>query len=125
MRSRSWLALAAFVVAVPGILRDVSVVFWKQGRLVTSRTGSRFEWIAGRVPPEERLGFLTDEPSDPSGRYFDALYALAPRILSPGAGHRHVVADVSDPAQVEALAARWGLRVVARGAPGVALLERE
>ena len=42
----------------------------------------------------------------------------------PGVDARYVVADVSDPRQIESIAERWGLRVVARISPAVALLER-
>jgi len=121
---RLWVLVLA--VAAAGVLRDVSVVFWKPGPLWTFRIDDRFSGLAGRLPPGERLGFVTDVQGDAAGsRYFDALYALSPRLLETGADHRLVVADLQDPAGLGALCSRRRLRVVARGGPGVALLEQE
>jgi len=126
VKSRAWLAAAAVVVAVPGVLRDVSVIFWKQGRLATSRIDDRFAGIEGRLPPDETIGFLTDTSGEEVGRrYFHALYALAPHLILEGASARYVLADLAEPMQMTALCERWRLHVVVRGAPGVALLERD
>jgi hypothetical protein len=121
---RLYILIAA--VSAVGVGRDLSVYFWKAGRLQTSRIDDRFAPLVPRLPPRERLGFMTDAPGDMAGsRWFDALYALAPRVLEPGPEPRLVVADLQDPAALDSLCARWRLRVVARGGPGVALLEHE
>ena len=126
MKSRAWLAVAAVVVAVPGVLRDVSVVFWKQGRLATHRIDDRFAGIAGGLPQGEPIGFVTDVTGEASGRrYFDALYALAPHPIVEASSARFVVADLADPDHLEGIHSRLGLRVVAHGSPGVALLVRD
>jgi hypothetical protein len=125
VKSRAWLAICAFAVAAPGVLRDVSVVYWKQGKLTTSRLDDRFSGIAERMPAAERAGFITDAAGEASGRrYFDALYALAPRPILQGQGPRRVVIDLEDPAHLDAILAAGNLRLIAQGAPGVALAER-
>jgi hypothetical protein len=126
VNSRTWLCIGAVAAAAPGVLRDVSVIFWKGGRLATTRIDDRFGDLAGRLPRGERIGFVTDVPGDGAGRrYLDALYALAPAMVLPGPDARLVVADVADPGAVARICARWQLRLVAQAAPGVALLERE
>ena len=125
MKSREWVATVAVLAAVPGVLRDTSVVFWKQGSLVTTHLDERFAGILEKLPPAERVGFITDDNDPASARYFDALYALSPHLVFRGPDARYVVADVADPRQVEAIASRWGLRVVVRPSPGVALLEQQ
>ena len=115
------LALAA-LLAVPGVLRDASVYFWKAGPLPSVRAPDRF---AGLSLPEA-AGFLTDaEGGLAARRYYEALYAVAPQILRPGPGARLSLADVTDPAAIDRLCARFRLRVVRRVNPGVALLEKE
>ena len=114
--------LALVQVALAGVLRDVSVYFWKAGPLPSVRATDRF---AGFSMPE-KAGFLTDVAGGPGERrYYEALYAVAPQILLHGPGPRLVLADVADPAAIDQLCARWKLRVVRRVSPGVALLERE
>lgn len=115
------LALAA-LLAVPGVLRDVSVYFWKAGPLPSVRAPDRF---AGLSLPE-KAGFLTDaEGGLADRRYYEALYAVAPQILLHGPGPRLILADAADPAAIDQLCVRWKLRVVRRVSAGVALLERE
>lgn len=114
--------MLAALLAAPGVLRDVSVYFWKAGPLPAVRAPDRF---AGLSLPE-KAGFLTDATGGLADRrYYEALYAVAPQILLHGPGARLVLADVSDPAAIDRLCARWKLRVVRRLSPGVALLERE
>ncbi len=119
---RALVCLLALAVAAPGILRDVSVYFWKAGPLVTTRSEDRFRGL--RVP--ERAGFLTDAAgAAATRRYYEALHALAPAVLLQGPEGRAVVADVEDPASIGRICAEWKLRVVQRASPGTALLERE
>jgi hypothetical protein len=123
VRLRIFIVLA---VAAAGLTRDVSVYFWKAGPLHTARIDDRFAGLREHVPPGQRLQFMTDAPPDAAAsRYFDALYALSPRLVELAAGPRLVIADLQDPAGLAAFCARWHLRVVAQGGPGVALLERE
>ncbi len=125
MNSRVWLAIGTVLVAAPGVFRDVSVVFWKQGKLATSRIEDRFRGIGERMPAGERAGFITDATGEASGRrYFDALYALAPSPIVQGPAPRFIVVDLQDPAHLDAILADGRFRVIAQGAPGVALLER-
>lgn len=121
---QAWVWLAAALVAVPGVLRDVSVYFWKAGRLATTRPTDRFAGLA--VPAGERLGFMTDVAAgDADRRYYETLYALAPAIVVRGPDERLVVADVRDPAAIAEICARWKLHVAAKASPGTALLERD
>jgi hypothetical protein len=125
VNARAWIAGVALAVALPGVLRDASVVFWKAGPLVTTRAGGRFEGLS--FPAGERAGFVTDVEAGSeatSARYYQALYALAPRALQLGAGPRLVVADVEDAASIERICAANRLHVVQRPSPKVALLER-
>jgi hypothetical protein len=124
-RSTAWFWVLAAVSAA-GLLRDVSVYFWKAGPLRTLRIDDRFAPILKRLPAGERLGFVTDAPGDLAGsHYFDVLYALSPRIVEPGPDARLIVADLADPAALPEVCTRFGLRVVARGGVGTALLEHE
>ena len=121
-RARLW--LLALVLAVPGLLRDVSVFFWKAGPLRTTRVDDRYAGLI--LPAGERAGFLTDVAGgDAQRRYYEALYALAPNLLLQGPDARLVVADVQDPGQIEAICARWRLHVVRRASLGTALLEKD
>src|SRR5437773_12541295 len=102
-RARLW--LLALVLAAPGLLRDVSVFFWKAGPLRTTRVDDRYGGLT--LPAGERAGFLTDVAGgDAQRRYYQALYALAPNVLLQGPDAGLVVADGPDPAQAEAVRAR-------------------
>jgi hypothetical protein len=97
----------------------------ERGSLVTTRAGARFDGLS--FPAGERAGFVTDveaRSEASSARYYEALYALAPRVLRLGAGPRLVVADVEDAASIESICAANRLHVVQRPSPKVALLER-
>lgn len=124
MNPRTFIAAAAVLVAAPGVLRDVSVYFWKAGPLRTTRSEDRFAGIV--LPPGARAGFLTDAAGEGAvRRYYEALYALAPHVLLRGPDQKLVLADVQDPAEIDRICAQWRLHVVVQGAPGVALLERD
>lgn len=124
------LGLLALGIALAGVLRGTSVHLWKERSLrgvPTTRIDPRYAQIAAVLPPAARLGYVSDEPLE-TGRggrlYFDALYALAPRVLSPDLdGQRLVVANVYEPASIERLSRQHGLRPVAIFG-GTALLER-
>jgi hypothetical protein len=119
------LSLLAIAIAAAGVLRDVSVFFWKAGPLQVTRIDDRFAPLLSQLGPKERLGFLTDASGSLAGsRHLDAQYALAPRLVVEGKGEPRIVVDVVDPREIEALCAKWNLRVAARGGAGVALLVR-
>jgi hypothetical protein len=123
-RSDTLIALVALAAAVPGVARDISVFFWKAGELRTTRSEDRFAGLS--LPPGERPGFVTDASGgDATRRYYEALYAFAPRILVQSPEARWVVADVQDPGQLARLCAERKMHVVARASPGVALLEAD
>jgi hypothetical protein len=112
-------------IALAGLLRSVSIHLWKERSLrgvPTTRIDARYAGLHALLPLAARLGYLSDEPrgSERSGHlYFDALYALAPRVLllDPPAQTRFWVANVSQPASIDALCQQRGLREVARFGP--------
>jgi hypothetical protein len=115
------IAIAA-LSAVPGVLRDVSVYFWKAGKLSTTRSEDRFRGLS----VSGRGGFLTDVAGGAAvRRYYEALHALAPAVLLQGPEGAFVVADVADPSSIGRICAEWKLHVVQRASPGTALLERD
>jgi hypothetical protein len=121
----SKLSLLAIAIAAAGVLRDVSVFFWKAGPLQVTRIDDRFAPLLSQLGPKERLGFLTDAPGALAGsRQLDAQYALAPRVVVEGPDESRIVVDVVDPRVIDELCSKWKLRVAARGGPGVALLVR-
>jgi hypothetical protein len=123
--SLSRLQPLVIAIATAGVLRDVSVFFWKAGPLQVSRIDDRFGPLIPQLGLKERLGFLTDAPGALAGsRHLDAQYALAPRVVVEGPDAPRIVADVSDPRVIDEICAKWNLRVAARGGPGVALLVR-
>ena len=124
------LGLIAIGVALAGILRHTSVHLWKEGSLrgvPTTRIDPRYAPLRAALPPAEtRLGYVSDEPTgtERGGRlYFDALYALAPVVLSTqGAGQRSFVANVVRPEAIERICRERRLSTVAVFGP-TALLE--
>ena len=118
--------------AVAGLLRGVSVHLYKE-RVYTlqvpqKRIDARYLGLLARLPPDGRFGYLNDAPtnSEQAGRLrFDALYALAPRLLVSAEAARYVVADLVHPDGLPALCAAHGLSVVEAFANGTALLERK
>ncbi len=119
--------------AIAGLLRGVSVHLYKERvyalEVPTRRIDTRYQALLARLPPGEPLGYLTDvlPESAQAGRLrFDALYALAPRLLAPADRRtRWVVADLQHPDKLPALCAAHGLSVVEAFANGTALLERK
>src|SRR6266849_1518337 len=98
---------------------------------------SRYEQVRLLLPATGRIGYLTDLPvsTAPGARegaelgtwlYTQAAYALAPLVLVYGDDAvEPVLANLADPAHLEELARRHGLRVEARLEGGqVALLRR-
>jgi hypothetical protein len=124
MRERLFL-LGCLAVCLAGLLRDVSVHFWKEGfPRPAPRVDERYRAVAPLAP--ERLGFVSDLPvgSEAGGRrYFEALYALSPRVIVPGGAERAVLLDAPAPF-ADAFCAAHGLRVLAREG-GVTLAERK
>ncbi|MBS2025495.1 MAG: hypothetical protein JST92_24105 [Deltaproteobacteria bacterium] len=95
MRLLSLLLVVA--AAAVGLGRDVSVHAWKESWPPRAqRIDDRFAAVRKLLPPDERIGFVSDLPGELSGKLqFDALYALAPRIVVPGTGPRVVLAGGS------------------------------
>ena len=112
-------------LSAAGLLRDVSVHLWKEGQPPrTFRIGTRYEPLSAlleQVPRDARLGYLGG--GEDMKTYYDALYALAPRIVLRGVS-RWTVADFATPREVDEIARAQALRVVARFDNGTALLER-
>jgi hypothetical protein len=130
--SRDLLA-SCFVLAaaIAGLLRGVSVHLYKERvytlEIPTRRIDTRYQALLARLPPGGRFGYLTDAPpeSEQAGRLrFDALYALAPRLLVSDPAARFVIADLLHPEALPRLCAARGLVVVAAFEGGTALLER-
>jgi hypothetical protein len=127
VRALGWLCMA---VALAGLLRDSSVHLWKERSLEgvpTTRIDPRYAQLAAALPREEIFGYLSDGPlgEEKLGRrYFDALYALAPRVLVPDDPEaRFFIADATDAQALARLERERGLsEVMVFGA--TALLER-
>jgi hypothetical protein len=114
------------MAAAAGLARDLRIYFPRGGLPPPWHVDGRYTSLAGKLPADQRLGFLTDATQDEAaGRHFAALYAFAPRIIGPGLEQRYVIADLKDPAALAALCARWHLRIVLQGDLGMALLEHE
>lgn len=96
-----------------------------------SRAEVRFASLAERVPPSERLGYITDiDPASPaySAAFLAAQYALAPRRLSVlGKGRRPAlsVGNFSRPQDYAAAGGNVGYEVAADLGNGVILFRRE
>jgi hypothetical protein len=91
------------------------------------RIDTRYVAIREELRGVEAVGYLSDVSpwSDDGTRlYTDTAYALAPTLVrrDPGGLTIHV-ATLKDPAALEAVAARAGVRIRRVFAPGVALLE--
>jgi len=106
-------------------------------RMREPRAEMRYLAVRAALPPAGRVGYLTDLPvttapdrpqPDELGTwlYEQAQYALAPLVLVVGETRTEaVLANVVDPAQIDALAAAQGLRVAERFEGGrVAVLRR-
>ncbi len=117
------------VVAVVGIGRSASVHLYKEwyrrGLQTAPAIDARYAELMGALPPGERFGYLSDAPEgEPRARrYFEAAYALAPRMLDGDSSARYVIADLIEPARLEELCRENGLRPVFV-VRAVALLER-
>jgi hypothetical protein len=122
--SDTLVALLVLAAAAAGLGRDISVFYWKAGKLVTTRSEDRFGGLV--LAGSERIGFVTDVPgAEATRRYYEALHRFAPTVILPGPDARSVLADVADPASIERICAQWKMRVALRPSAGVALLERE
>lgn len=116
-------------VAIVGLGRSASVHLYKEwyrrGLATPPRIDARYEELKAALPPVERLGYLSDAPGGErrGRRYFEAAYALAPRILEDNGAAPYLVADLEDPARLAELCRENGLRPVFVGR-AVALLER-
>jgi hypothetical protein len=142
----SWqrvVAPAVAVLALVGIAREawfhfVSEPAWTlPAKVRAPRPEERYRAVRAALPPAGRVGYLSDLPvaTRPAERpeydygtwlYQQAQYALAPIVLVYGESRTEtVLANVLDPAGIDALARAHGLRVVARFHGGaVAVLRR-
>jgi hypothetical protein len=131
-------ALAAVGVARQGYFHLISEPVWRlPERWREARPEERYRTVRSALPAAGRVGYLTDLPvstrpgvleSDELGTwlYQQAQYALAPLMLVYGDATTEVVlANMNDPARVDALAREHGLRVAERFHGGtVAVLRR-
>ncbi len=119
-------ALAALALATlaAGAAREVA----RAGEPGTA-IDAEFAGLRAALPAERRLGFACDLPLDDhpgAARLARAQYALAPKVLVPGAVDAgHVVASFADPEALPGWCAAERFRVVARFEDGLALLERD
>ncbi|MCW1970869.1 MAG: hypothetical protein KIH69_022390, partial [Anaerolineae bacterium] len=77
----------------------------------------RTAFIRQQVPPNASIGFITDLPPgafEASRAFYEARYALAPRIIEPFTPGRHVwvLGDFEKEAAAPALAAQYNLTLV-------------
>ncbi len=135
-------AAAVAALATLGIAREawfhlVSEPVWRLAAVRAPRPEERYVAVRAALPPAGRVGYVSDEPvsvrpsafeSDEWGTwlYQGAQYALAPLILVVGDATSEVVlANVKDPARLEAVAREHGLRIERRFEGGrVAVLRR-
>jgi len=119
------------VLCAAGLLRDISVHVWKEHPLRAAserlRPDTRFRWIPPLLPAEvEKVSFLTDaEPGSEKAvsRFYDARYALCPRIVAANEAWKFAIAETGAPSAPESIAQTRGYSIVAaRGT--VALFER-
>jgi hypothetical protein len=89
-------------VALAGLLRDSSSHLWKEPSLrgvPTTLIDTRYAAVLRELRDLDAVCWRTDEPlgTERAGRrFFDALYALAPRTLVTDCGHlRHLLVDPS------------------------------
>jgi hypothetical protein len=113
-------------VAAVGFLRTAWVHFRVEPLAGAERPlDERFAPLRALLPERGSAGYLGEGPPGGERAYLRAAYALSPLLLRPGdLAQRWVVVELADPAGIERIARREGLRVVARG-EGVALLQRE
>jgi hypothetical protein len=135
-------ALAVAALAALGIAREAwfhlaSEPVWRLAAARARYPEHRYLAVRAVLPPAGRIGYLSDEPvsvrpgafeSDEWGTwlYQRAQYALAPLVLVVGDANAGVVlANVKDPARLDAVALSHGLRVERRFEGGrVAVLRR-
>jgi hypothetical protein len=101
----------------------------------TSLIDVRYRDLLRVLPPDPKLGYISNlTPADVVRLndassvqfyefYFQAQYALAPRVLEHSTRPRYVVANLVDPSRLESLCRLHSLRPIAVFPHGVALLE--
>ena len=95
----------------------------------TSLIDVRYRDLLRVLPPDPKLGYISDLV--PAGAslaqfcefYYQAQYALAPRVLELSSRPRYVVANLVDPSRLEALCRLHSLRPIAVFPHGVTFLE--
>lgn len=87
----------------------------------------RFHGVIEALPPSAVMGYITDlEPGDRSAQiiFRTAQYALAPRLLQPGAAQEWVIGNFSKAGDFRAIGAGKGLQLVQDYGDGVVLYRR-
>jgi hypothetical protein len=126
---------AVVALAVVGICRIAFFHFISEPRREPRREAidPRYQQLRALLPAAGEVGYVSDLPAairigddaaNPGTRlYLHAQYALAPLVLRYGDVRApRVVANVSDPARLDAVARENHLEVLARAAPGTAIL---
>lgn len=89
---------------------------------------ARLEGLRAALPEKAELGYVTDLEPDSvaaSNAFNAAVYALAPRLVRPGAARPQVLGNFSHPIDYAAFGASRGLRVERDFGLGVILYRRE
>lgn len=84
--------------------------------------GTRLEGVRASVPENAVVGYLSDSGNP---RLLTSAYALAPRLVQPGAGQDWVVGDFARWEDLAAVGRQHGLRVVRDFGNGVVLFRKE
>jgi hypothetical protein len=118
-----------FVLAAIGPAREIvrNARDLRHDGVPTAR-GARYSELAAYLPMDARLGYVSDlDATDEKARdtFYDAVYALPPRIVHWGIDEPLVIADLSDPSKLPAICGGNHLRVVRMFGPDLALLEPE
>jgi hypothetical protein len=129
--------VALVVLALLGLCRASFFHLIAEPRTQPGRAhiDDRFQRLKALLPAQGEVGYLSDappatrqqeDPAAPGTRlYEEAQFALAPLVLRNGDDRaRVVVANLRDPAGLAALARAHGLRIVAEGGAGLAVLGR-
>jgi hypothetical protein len=105
----------------PTNLTDDPVTNWEK----------RIEPLRNELPTHGEIGYLADwdlpgwdgSQSDMDNEYRLTQYALAPTLLLRGAGYPQIVANLTDPKDVDRLEKRFGVKMVHSYGLGIYLFE--
>ncbi|HVN87832.1 MAG TPA: hypothetical protein VMW17_23585 [Candidatus Binatia bacterium] len=98
---------------------------WRSGGVLV-RIDDRYAALPSLLPPDARLGFLSDLPisDDDTGKtvFYETQYVVAPHILLNSVAPRFVIGNLSEPERLAAFCRDFRLVPVATAAPGLVLL---